>query len=142
MRQLNKWQNALLLMGGALMVIGAGMYVFGIYKPSSWIFLVGALAFASMQLQQVYEGRNFVIRRLRRIMVMADVLFVVAGLLMVENAYNFLLPFFQNHIQNGLNAYIIYIMGKWVVLLLVAAILEVYTTHRISSELEKEAKKR
>lgn len=142
MRQLNKWQNALLLMGGALMVIGAGMYVFGIHKPSSWIFLVGALAFASMQLQQVYEGGNFVIRRLRRIMVMADVLFVVAGLLMVENAYNFLLPFFQNHIQNGLNAYIIYIMGKWVVLLLVAAILEVYTTHRISSELEKEAKKR
>jgi uncharacterized membrane protein SpoIIM required for sporulation len=33
-------------------------------------------------------------------------------------------------------------MGKWVVLLLVAAILEVYTTHRISHELEKEAKKR
>jgi hypothetical protein len=95
-----------------------------------------------MQLQQVYEGKNFVIRRLRRIMVMADVLFVVAGLLMVENAFNFLLPFFQTHIQNGLNAYIIYILGKWVVLLLVAAILEVYTTHRISSELEKEAKKR
>ena len=142
MRQLNKWQNILLLIGGALMVVGAGMYVFGIRKPSSWIFLVGALAFASMQLQQVYEGKNFVIRRLRRIMVMADVLFVVAGLLMVENAFNFLLPFFQTHIQNGLNAYIIYIFGKWVVLLLVAAILEVYTTHRISSELEKEAKKR
>ena len=29
-------------------------------------------------------------------------------------------------------------MGKWVVMLLIAAILEVYTTHRISSELEKE----
>ena len=142
MRQLNKWQNILLLIGGALMVVGAGMYVFGIRKPSSWIFLVGALAFASMQLQQVYEGKNFVIRRLRRIMVMADVLFVVAGLLMVENAFNFLLPFFQTHIQNVLNAYIIYILGKWVVLLLVAAILEVYTTHRISSELKKEAKKR
>jgi TRAP-type C4-dicarboxylate transport system permease small subunit len=83
-----------------------------------------------------------VIRRLRRIMIFADILFILAGLLMVENAYNFLLPFFQNHITNGLNAYIIYIMGKWVVLLLVAAILEVYTTHRISHELEKEAKKR
>ena len=130
------------LAGGVLMVIGAGMYVFGIRQVSSWLFLVGALAFATMQLRQVYEGSNFVIRRLRRIMIMADILFVVAGLLMVENAYNFLLPFFQSHVQNGLNAYIIYIMGKWVVLLLVAAILEVYTTHRISNELEKEAKKR
>jgi hypothetical protein len=95
-----------------------------------------------MQILQAYNGDSFVIRRLRRIMIFADILFILAGLLMVENAYNFLLPFFQNHITNGLNAYIIYIMGKWVVLLLVAAILEVYTTHRISHELEKEAKKR
>ncbi|MBR5928600.1 MAG: hypothetical protein IKZ93_01270 [Prevotella sp.] len=142
MRQLSRFQNILFLVGGALMVIGAGLYVFGFCQPASWIFLVGALLFSSMQLNQSYDGDNFVIRRLRRIMVMADILFVLAGLLMVENAYNFLLPFFQNHVRNGLNAYIIYIMGKWVVLLLVAAILEVYTTHRISNELEKEAKKR
>ena len=142
MRQLSRFQNILFLVGGALMVIGAGLYVFGFCQPASWIFLVGALLFSSMQLKQAYDGDNFVIRRLRRIMIMADILFVLAGFLMVENAYNFLLPFFQNHVHNGLNAYIIYIMGKWVVLLLVAAILEVYTTHRISNELEKEAKKR
>lgn len=142
MRQLSKLQNILFLIGGAMMVIGAGLYVFGFMKPASWIFLVGALLFAALQIKQVYEGDNFVIRRLRRIMVFADILFVLAGFLMVENAYNYLLPFFQNHVHNGLNAYIIYIMGKWVVLLLIAAILEVYTTHRISHELEKEAKKR
>ena len=142
MRQLSRFQNILFLVGGTLMVIGAGLYVFGFCQPASWIFLVGALLFSSMQLKQSYDGDNFVIRRLRRIMIMADILFVLAGFLMVENAYNFLLPFFQNHVHNGLNAYIIYIMGKWVVLLLVAAILEVYTTHRISNELEKEAKKR
>ena len=142
MRQLSRFQNILFLVGGALMVIGAGLYVFGFCQPASWIFLVGALLFSSMQLKQAYDGDNFVIRRLRRIMIMADILFVLAGFLMVENAYNFLLPFFQEHVSNGLNAYIIYIMGKWVVLLLVAAILEVYTTHRISNELEKEAKKR
>lgn len=142
MRQLNRFQNILFLIGGAMMVIGAGFYVFGFSHPASWVFLVGTILFSSMQILQAYDGDSFVIRRLRRIMVFADILFVLAGLLMVENAYNFLLPFFQNHITNGLNAYIIYIMGKWVVLLLVAAILEVYTTHRISHELEKEAKKR
>ena len=94
----------------------------------------------NQQMQQQYDGTNFVIRRLRRIMTLADICFILAALLMVENAYNFLLPTFINHLQNGLNAYIIYIMGKWVVLLLIAAILEVYTTHRISSELEKEKK--
>lgn len=142
MRQLSRFQNILFLVGGALMVIGAGLYVFGFCQPASWIFLVGALLFSSMQLKQSYDGDNFVIRRLRRIMIMADILFVLAGLLMVENAYNFLLPFFQNHIPNGYSAYLTYIRNNWVVLLLVAAILEVYTTHRISNELEKEAKKR
>ena len=142
MKQLSRLQSLIFLAGGLLMVVGAGLFVFSNKQLASWIFLVGAIAFVSMQMQQQYEGTNFVIRRLRRIMTLADICFILAALLMVENAYNFLLPFFQNHITNGLNAYIIYIMGKWVVLLLVAAILEVYTTHRISHELEKEAKKR
>ena len=120
------------------MVVGAGLFVFSNKQLASWIFLVGAIAFVSMQMQQQYEGTNFVIRRLRRIMTLADICFILAALLMVENAYNFLLPLFVDHLQNGLNNYIIYIMGKWVVMLLIAAILEVYTTHRISSELEKE----
>jgi hypothetical protein len=38
--------------------------------------------------------------------------------------------------------YISYIRGNWVVLLLLAAVLQLYTTYRISSELEQEAKKR
>lgn len=138
MRQLSKLQSAIFTMGGLLMVVGAGMYVFDLHKPASWIFLAGAVAFAAMQLQQRYEGRSFVIRRLRRIMTMADVCFVAAGLLMIENAYNFLLPTFVNHLTNGLNDYVTFIMGKWVVLLLIAALLEVYTIHRISNELEKE----
>ena len=138
MRQLTKLQSAIFMAGGLLMVVGAGMYVFGVHKPAAWIFTLGAIAFAAMQMLQQYDGRSFVIRRLRRIMTLADICFVVAGLLMIENAYNFLLPTFINHLHNGMNAYIIYIMGKWVVLLLVAAIFEVYTIHRISSELEKE----
>ena len=68
--------------------------------------------------------------------------YLLAGLLMIENTYNFLLPLFLDYVRDGLNAYLIYTMNKWVVVLLVAAVLEVYTTHRMSNELEKEAKKR
>lgn len=138
MKQLSRLQSLIFLAGGLLMVVGAGLFVFSNKQLASWIFLVGAIAFVSMQMQQQYEGTNFVIRRLRRIMTLADICFILAALLMVENAYNFLLPLFVDHLQNGLNDYIIYIMGKWVVMLLIAAILEVYTTHRISNELEKE----
>ena len=138
MKQLSRLQSLIFLAGGLLMVVGAGLFVFSNKQLASWIFLVGAIAFVSMQMQQQYEVTNFVIRRLRHIMTLADICFILAALLMVENAYNFLLPLFVDHLQNGLNDYIIYIMGKWVVMLLIAAILEVYTTHRISSELEKE----
>ena len=131
MRQLNKWQNILLLIGGALMVVGAGMYVFGIRKPSSWIFLVGALAFASMQLQQVYEGKNFVIRRLRRMMILSDLLFLLSALLMFASMGN---VFGLSQID-----YITYIYNKWVLTLLIAAVLQLYSTHRIDHELAKEA---
>jgi hypothetical protein len=37
--------------------------------------------------------------------------------------------------------YLNYIKNNWVVLLLLAAILQLYTTYRIDHELEKEAKK-
>ena len=37
--------------------------------------------------------------------------------------------------------YLQYIYNKWVVLLLIAALLQIYVTHRIDHELNKEAKK-
>jgi hypothetical protein len=82
---------------------------------------------------QTYEGKNFVVRRLKRIMTIADVFFVFSGLLMVDTTYRVLKSAFTNYI-----AYYQFIYNKWVVLMLVAAILEIYTQHRISSELKKE----
>ena len=94
-----------------------------------------------MQMMQTYSGNNFTIRRLRRIMVTGDVLFIVSALLMVENSYALLLPVFMKLFPDGYNYYVTYVHNNWVLLLLVAAMLEIYTTHRISSELAKEAKK-
>ena len=139
MKQLSRWQSIVMLVGGALMVVGAGCFVIGfMQRVVCWVFLVGAILFTLMQSMQTYEGRNVNIRRLRRIISLANLLFILSGILMVDTAYHFLLPLFRNSTGDGYYNYIQYVYNKWVVLLLVAAILEVYTTHRISSELQKE----
>ena len=133
MRQLSKWENSLFLLGGLLMVVGSGAYVL----LQSWaptVFCVGCILFVAMQLRQKYSGSNVAIRRLRRMLMLSDVFFLAAGFLMVANQTNFL----------GLDqlTYIKYVHNNWVVVLLVAAILQLYASHRIANELEKEAKKR
>ena len=114
------------------MVVGAamGMFVRGV---APYIYTVGALAFVSMQLQQSYEGANFTISRLRRIMIISDMLLLLVGALMFADYGN---PFELDQIT-----YLKYIHNNWVVVLLLAAILQLYTVYRISSELEKEKKK-
>ena len=134
MKQLNKLQSTLFVIGGLLMVVGAGCYAFMfVQNVACWIYLVGAVLFAYMQVSQAYEGNNFTIKRLKRIMTMADLFFILSGMLMVDSAYGLLRDAFSNHVT-----YLNLIYNKWVLLLLVAAFLEMYTMHRISSELKKE----
>ena len=130
MRQLTKVQTIIYLVGGLLMVIGAGASLLA-WRLAPYVFAVGAICFASMQMMQRYEDQNFVIRRLRRILLLSDVLFLVAALLMLANQGNFLGISYITYIQ--------YVYNKWVVVLLIAAILQIYTIHRIGHELEKEA---
>ena len=130
MRQLTKVQTIIYLVGGLLMVIGAGASLLA-WRLAPYVFAVGAICFASMQMLQRYEGQNFVIRRLRRILLLSDVLFLVAAVLMLANQGN---VFGLSYIT-----YIQYVYNKWVVVLLIAAILQLYTTHRIGHELEKDA---
>ncbi len=138
MKQLTKLQANLFLIGGVLMVIGAGCFSFGFIYPrmlqvTCWLFLVGTVMFSIMQSMQSYEGRNLAIIRLKKIQGFADLFFVLSGINMVDTVYHFFGTLFDNQ-----EAYITYFYNKWVVLLLIAAILELYTTHRISSELKKE----
>ena len=122
-----------MLVGGLLMVIGSGASFF-LQTWAPYVFAPGALMFAAMQMRQRYNGPNFNIRRLRRMMLLSDALFLVAALLMFANRGNFL----------GLQyvAYVKYVHNNWIVVLLVAAVLQLYASHRISNELEKDAKKR
>ena len=132
MRQLNNWQNMLFLVGAVLMVVGAGASLLG-WSVAPYLFAVGALGFTSMQMLQRYEGQSFVIRRLRRIMLLSDVLFLVSAVLMFASQGN---VFRLDYI-----IYLQYVYNKWVVTLLIAAVLQLYTTHRIANELDKEVKK-
>ena len=133
MRALSSVETYVMLLGGLLMVVGSGASLF-LQSWAPYAFAPGALMFVAMQMRQRYDGDNFNIRRLRRMMLLSDALFLLAGLLMFANQGNFL----------GLNylSYIKYVHNNWIVVLLVAAILQLYTSHRIANELEKEAKKR
>ena len=131
MRQLSKWESYVMLLGGLLMVVGAGANVlFCSWAP--YVFAPGCLLFVAMQLRQRYEGKDFTIRRLRRIQIISDVLFLLAGLLMIANQSNFL--------SIDQLSYIKYVHNNWVVVLLMAAVLQLYTSHRIANELEKDTK--
>lgn len=134
MKQLNKLQSLIFLTGGAMMVVGAGCFaLIWQQKIACWIYLAGALMFGVMQMMQEYQGNNLTVKRLKRIMSLADIFFILSGFLMVDMVYRFLQSAFDNYLT-----YYNTIYNKWVVLLLIAAILEMYTMHRIEHELSKE----
>lgn len=137
MKQLNKLESILYIIGGFTMTIGAGLYAFFLYqKFSCWLMLLGAIIFVSMQIRQKYLGTSVTIHRLRKIMFLSHACFLLAGVLIVEDAYNFIKPFFSSSIESY-NLYVTIFYHNWVVLLLIAAILEAYSIHRISTELTK-----
>ena len=127
MKQLNRWQTALFITGAVLMVIGAGTSLLR-WDAAPWLFAAGALAYTTMQMQQTYEGRNFTVRRLRRIMAFSDFLLLLTAVLMFISRWPQL---------GGLDwlTYVNYVHNNWVITLLIAAILQLYTTYRIDNEL-------
>ena len=129
MKQLNSLQNAIFISGAVLMLVGAALGMF-LRSVAPWIFAVGALMFVAMQVQQRYEGENFTIQRLRRIMLLSDVLLIVVAALMFADYGN---PFGLDQLT-----WLNYIHNNWVVVLLIAAFLQLYTVYRIDSELRKE----
>ena len=126
MKQLNKIENIILLLGAVMMVVGSGANLF-MQGWAPYVFAMGVIAFVLMQLKQRYEGTDSVVRRLRRMVIMSDMLLLLSAVLMFANMGNIF----------GFDAitYIKYIHNNWVIVLLVAAMLQLYTSHRISKEL-------
>ncbi|MCR5130562.1 MAG: hypothetical protein K6C10_03760 [Prevotella sp.] len=139
MKQLSRLKTFLMALGGIMLVVGACCFVAQVWREvMCWVYMVGAVLFATIQSMQLYEGRNLRVKRLKNIMNVADLLLILSGILMVDTCYQFLLPLFYKGGGNGYLTYIEYVYNKWVVLLLIAALLELYTTFRISGEMEQE----
>ena len=100
--------------GAVLLLIGAMLQITR-WELAPVLYTIGAVLFAYVQVMNRYEGKNLIIRRLRRQQILAAVLLVFTGVLMFVTRHN-----------------------EWVLCLTIAAILELYTAFRIPSELEKE----
>ncbi|MCR5270275.1 MAG: hypothetical protein K6D91_04565 [Prevotella sp.] len=128
MKELNKWQAITFQIGAVLLLAGAIGTVFE-WQLSPYVFGVGAIFYTIIQMMQTYEGRNFTIRRLRRIMLFSDLLLLLSAVLLFATYGK--VPFIDQI------TYAQYIHNNWVVVLLLAAILQLYTTVRIDNELIK-----
>ena len=114
---MNKAYQLIQVVGAVLLLVGAMLQITR-WELSPYLYTIGAVLFAYVQVMSRYEGKNLIIRRLRRQQILGAVLLVFAGVLMFVTKHN-----------------------EWVLSLTIAAILQLYTAYRIPSELEKENKK-
>lgn len=129
MRELNKTESAILVIGAVMMVIGSGANLFA-QSWAPYVFAIGTIGFVLMQLKQKYDGDNVAIKRLRRMVIISDVCLLLAAVMMFANM--------DNLFRLDAITYIKYVHNNWVVVLMVAAMLQLYTSHRISKELLKD----
>ena len=111
---MSKFYQLIQGVGAVLLLVGAMLQITR-WELSPIIYTLGAVMFAYVQVMSRYEGKNLIVRRLRRQQILGAVLLVFAGVLMFVTKHN-----------------------EWVLCLTVAAIRELYTAFRIPSELEKE----
>ncbi len=122
MHELNKTQVFIYNLGGLLVIAGALLYLvpeLQAYAP--YVFSVGAVGFASMQLLARYDGKNIIVRRLRRQQIIGALLLVVTGGVMYMNLHN-IAPFRGT---------------EWMIFLMIAAVLQLYTAFRLPAALEE-----
>lgn len=124
MKPLNKLQQTIYYLGGVLVIFGA------LLNPiestvAPYIYSIGALMFASMQMLARYEGDSIVIRRLRRQQLLGALLLVASGAMMFGHHYQMT---YMRH-------------NEWMIVMLIAAVFELYSAFRIPAEVEKEKRK-
>ena len=111
---MKKGYSIIQMIGAVLLLFGAMLQITR-WELAPVLYTVGAVMFAYVQVMSRYEGRNLVIRRLRRQQILGAVLLVFAGVLMFVTRHN-----------------------EWVLCLSAAAVIQLYTAFRIPSEMEKE----
>lgn len=114
---MNKYYTVISAVGAIALLMGAVLQITKLFF-APYIYIVGAVLFAYVQVMSGYEGRNIVIRRLRRQQVIGAILLVVAGVMMI-----------------------LWHRNEWIACLSVAAVLELYTAFRIPQEEEQEKRR-
>ena len=125
MKPLTPLQNAISMIGGVLLIVGALLPFAGVmaeYAP--YVFTLGALSYGGTQILRRYEGKNTTIVRLRRQEIIGALLLMVSAVLMLVSSFR-LLP-----LQGG----------EWKVCLSIAVVFELYTAFRLPQALDKEAR--
>lgn len=114
---MSKYYSVIATVGAVALLLGAALQITQLaWAP--YLYLIGAIMFAYVQVMSGYEGKNIIIRRLRRQQIIGATLLVVAGVMMI-----------------------LWKRNEWVVCLTIAAVLEMYTAFRIPQEEEKEKNK-
>ena len=99
--------STLMIIGALLLLAGAALMITG-WTLAPYLFCVGALLFAAMQMTDRYEGQDITVKRLRRQQMIGSLMLLVTGVLM----------FVERH--NG-----------WIVTLTIAAVIQLYTAFRM-----------
>lgn len=111
---MNKVYSFMSMAGAVLLLVGAVLQITR-WAPAPYLYTVGAVMFAYVQIVcERYDGKNFIIKRLRRQQIFGAIALMFTGVLM-----------FTMH------------RNEWIVCLSIAAVLELYTAFRIPQELEK-----
>lgn len=106
--------NAMLYVGAVALLFGAASRIF-LPEAYRYIYIVGALLFAVAQFALRPRAKGLTLKRLVIHQQLAGLFFIAAGVLMFVCYRN-----------------------EWIVILSCGAIIELYTTFRISSEIKKE----
>lgn len=139
----------MMLVGGMTMVICCGIIMGCTFmQQQEWMvmltrivpfaFLLGAVIYVVAQRGLRTETSSMTLRRLYGIQFLSGICFIIAGLLMIENFCHLLQPF----VVTTLDSYFTYVQvvhNNWVVALLIGAVLQMYTVHRIGAELRKDS---
>ncbi len=121
MNELTKFQLLLQQAAAVAMLLGAALFM--LWPLWGTIaFTAGALVFVPLQMLQRYEGKSFVLRRLRRQQLLGGIALLCTACCMIMQVGRFGFA----------------IRNEWVVCLTIACVLELYTAFRIPAELKKE----
>ena len=114
---MSKYYSAIATVGAVALLLGAALQITQLaWAP--YLYLIGAIMFAYVQVMSGYEGKNIIIRRLRRQQIIGATLLVVAGVMMI-----------------------LWKRNEWVECLTIAAVMEMSPVFRIPQEEEKEKNK-